>query len=155
LKPLVLLLVKERRDAELAEVRQKVATSPMHVDQLASQLLMQQGDTARAEELVDQMITGHPEAFDAAVCRALAPMPVLVELCLPLVHVGGRLVAMKTAGEDVSGAFELLGGGVPEVIPAPTAAHEHGTVVVVPKVAPTPPAYPRRPGLPARRPLPA
>ena len=97
----------------------------------------------------------HREAYDVATARALASMPVLAELCLPLVRVGGRLLAMKTAGEEVSGAFELLGGGVPEVIPAPTAAHEEGTVVVVPKVAPTPPAYPRRPGLPARRPLPA
>jgi tetratricopeptide (TPR) repeat protein len=69
LKPLVLLLVKARRDPELAEVRQKVANVPMDVDQLASAILLQQGDTARAEELVDQMITGNPEAFDAAVWK--------------------------------------------------------------------------------------
>jgi len=40
------------------------------------------------------------EAFDVAVARALAPLPVLVELCLPLVRVGGRLLAQKTQAED-------------------------------------------------------
>jgi 16S rRNA (guanine527-N7)-methyltransferase len=93
------------------------------------------------------------EAFDLAVCRALAPMPVVAELCLPFARVGGRLLAMKTAGEETAGAFELLGGGPPQVVPAPTTAHARGVLVVVPKVAPTPPPYPRRPGLPARRPL--
>jgi len=93
------------------------------------------------------------EAFDAAVCRALAPMPVLAELCLPLVRVGGRLLAMKGQVEEASGAIARLGGGAASILPAPSAARERGVVVVVPKVAATPPAYPRRPGLPARRPL--
>jgi 16S rRNA (guanine527-N7)-methyltransferase len=95
------------------------------------------------------------EAFDVVACRALAPMPVLVELCLPLARVGGRLLAMKTAGQEIDAAYELLGGGRPVVVQAATAARARGTLVVVPKVAPTPPGYPRRPGLPARRPLPA
>lgn len=69
LKPLVVLLVKGRRDAELAEVRQKVASFPMEVDQIASSLMLQQGDAARAEELVDQMMLGNPEGFDAAVWK--------------------------------------------------------------------------------------
>ena len=69
LKPLVVLLVKERRDAELAEVRQKVANFPVEVDQLASVLMIQQGDAARAEELVDQMVRGNPESLDAAVWK--------------------------------------------------------------------------------------
>jgi 16S rRNA (guanine527-N7)-methyltransferase len=94
------------------------------------------------------------EVFDVVTCRALAPMPVLAELCLPFVRVGGRLLAMKTAGDETAAAFELLGGGPPEIVTAATAAHGSGVLVVVPKVASTPPAYPRRPGLPARRPLP-
>ena len=96
------------------------------------------------------------EAFDLAVARALAPMPVLVELCLPLVRVGGRLLAQKTEREDVSSALhaiEVLGGELLEVIPAPSAARWAGTVVVVAKVRPTPATYPRRPGVPARKPL--
>ncbi len=93
------------------------------------------------------------EAFDLAVSRALASMPVLAELCLPFVRVGGRLLAMKAGVEPAPGAISRLGGGAAEVIPAPSPARERGLLVVVPKVAPTPPAYPRRPGVPARRPL--
>jgi len=93
------------------------------------------------------------ETFDVAVCRALAPMPVLAELCLPFVRVGGRLLAMKAQAEDAPAAIHALGGGPARFVPAPSAARERGIVVVVPKVTPTPGAYPRRPGLPARRPL--
>jgi 16S rRNA (guanine527-N7)-methyltransferase len=96
------------------------------------------------------------EAFDVAVARALAPLPVLVELCLPLVRVGGRLLAQKTAGEDPSGAvaaIELMGGKLSHVASAPSAARTTGTIVVIEKVRPTPSRYPRRPGVPARKPL--
>lgn len=93
------------------------------------------------------------EAFDLAVCRALARMPVLAELCLPFVRVGGRLLAMKAGVEDATAAISRLGGGPATTVPAPTAARDRGVVVVVPKVAATPDEYPRRPGLPNRRPL--
>ncbi len=96
------------------------------------------------------------EAFDVAVARALAPMPVLVELCLPLVRVGGRLLAQKTASEDVDGAaraIDAMGGVLQAVTAAPSEARRAGTVVIVEKVRPTPPAYPRRSGVPARKPL--
>jgi len=93
------------------------------------------------------------EAFDLATCRALAPMPVLAELCLPFVRVGGRLLAMETDVEDATRAIAALGGGGQTVIPAPSGARYRGVIVVVPKISPTPAAYPRRPGVPARRPL--
>jgi 16S rRNA (guanine527-N7)-methyltransferase len=96
------------------------------------------------------------ESFDAAVARALAPMPVLAELCLPLVRVGGRLLAQKTGKEDVAGAahaIELLGGSLDAIAAAQSQARAEGTVVVVRKVAATPAQYPRRPGVPRRRPL--
>jgi 16S rRNA (guanine527-N7)-methyltransferase len=93
------------------------------------------------------------ESFDVAVCRALAPMPALAELCLPFVRVGGRLLAMKAHVEDAAEAIEALGGGPAQIVAAPSAARERGVVVVVPKVAATPDAYPRRPGVPVRRPL--
>ncbi|TMB79006.1 MAG: 16S rRNA (guanine(527)-N(7))-methyltransferase RsmG [Chloroflexi bacterium] len=96
------------------------------------------------------------ESFDVAVARALASMPVLAELCLPLVKVGGRLVAQKTASEEVQRAgraIEAMGGALNRVAAAPSAARGAGTVVIVDKVRPTPPAYPRRPGVPARKPL--
>jgi len=96
------------------------------------------------------------ESFDLAMARALAPMPVLVELCLPFVRVGGRLLAQKTASEDVAratGAIELLGGRLDGVFDAPSALRRDGTVVVVAKLTPTPEDYPRRAGVPARKPL--
>ena len=96
------------------------------------------------------------EKFDVAVARALAPMPVLVELCLPLVRVGGRLLAQKTSAEDVAAAqnaIDMLGGSPASVVAAPSSARGSGTVVIVHKVRPTPAGYPRRTGVPARRPL--
>ena len=108
----------------------------------------------RAEEVGQDPV--YREAFDVAVARALAPMPVLAELCLPLVKVGGRLLAQKTATEDVSAAaraIDMLGGVLNEVRAAPSTARRAGTVVIVDKVRSTPPAYPRRPGVPARKPL--
>src|SRR5712691_13201450 len=96
------------------------------------------------------------EKFDVAVARALAPLPVLVELCLPLVRVGGRLLAQKTRDEDPAAAaiaIELLGGNLSGVIAATSAARAAGTVVVIDKARPAPAKYPRRPGVPARRPL--
>src|SRR6266446_1054226 len=71
------------------------------------------------------------ETFDLAVARALAALPVLVELCLPLVRVGGRLLAQKTDREkdDVERArraIELLGGSLRGVHPAPSTARSSG-----------------------------
>jgi 16S rRNA (guanine527-N7)-methyltransferase len=99
---------------------------------------------------------GYREAFDVVVARALARLPVLVELCLPFVRVGGRLLAQKTETDDVARAgraIELLGGSLERVVEAPSTLRRQGTVVIVAKVRPTPDAYPRRPGVPARRPL--
>jgi len=111
-------------------------------------------EAVRAEE------AGHDrrlrERFDAAVARALAPMPVLVELCLPLVRVGGRLLAQKTDREDLSaaaGAIDTLGGSLRAVMPARSGIRDAGTVVIVDKLLPTPSMYPRRPGVPSRKPL--
>jgi 16S rRNA (guanine527-N7)-methyltransferase len=99
----------------------------------------------------------HREAYDFALARALASMPVLVELCLPFVAVGGRLLAMKTnaVGEATSarGAISRLGGELVAISTAASAARKLGEVVVIEKVRPTPTEFPRRPGVPGRRPL--
>jgi len=96
------------------------------------------------------------EVFDLAVARALAPMRTLVELCLPLVRVGGRLLAQKTDPAEISDAghaIEILGGRLEAITAAPSAARARGLVVVVAKVQHSPAAYPRRAGVPARKPL--
>jgi 16S rRNA (guanine527-N7)-methyltransferase len=94
---------------------------------------------ARAEE--------HDETYAAALAKALAPPPVAAELCLPLVREGGRAILFVGPSADpaaVAVVAEKLGGGPPE-------AHEG--LLAIPKVAPTPPGFPRRPGMAAKRPL--
>jgi 16S rRNA (guanine527-N7)-methyltransferase len=108
----------------------------------------------RAEEVGHE--PGYREAFDVAVARALAPMPVLVELCLPLVRVGGRMLAQKTDREDVTAAaraIDTLGGSLRAVLRARSGIRDAGTVVIVDKLLPTPSSYPRRSGVPAKKPL--
>lgn len=91
----------------------------------------------------------HRERYDAATARAVAPLPVVAELVLPLVKVGGVVVlpSGRVASEALSGAagaLRLLGGA------GEVGAHD---MIVLRKVGATPQAYPRRPGVPARRPL--
>ncbi len=99
----------------------------------------------------------HREVYDIVTARALAAMPVLAELCLPFVAVGGRLLAMKVAAAAEAAAagpvIEVLGGRLLAISAAPSTARALGEVVVVQKDHPTPAAYPRRPGVPSRRPL--
>ncbi len=112
--------------------------------------------TDRAEEL--GRFDGEREAFDLVAARALASLPVLVEYALPLLRIGGRLLAWKgpltDAELDAGGAAAVqLGGGPPSVEATGWEALGDRRFVVVEKLAPTPDAYPRRPGTPARRPL--
>lgn len=93
------------------------------------------------------------EQFDVATSRAVSRLPVLLELTLPLVRVGGASLAIKGAqAEDEVAeskrALELLSGVVTSVTRTPT-----GTVIAIDKHGPTPARYPRRPGEPKRSPL--
>ena len=99
------------------------------------------------------------EAFDAAVARAVAPLNVLCELALPLVRVGGRFVALKGPGaaqeaERARAALDALGGRVEGILSAPVPGRDWAhALVVVQKTSPTPNRYPRRAGVPEKRPL--
>lgn len=100
----------------------------------------------------------HREAYDVVSARACAALPVLAEYALPLLSVGGLLVAWKGPVADHelragSAAATKLGGSQAEVRPAGTAALGDHRFVLIRKVAPTPERYPRRPGQPSRRPL--
>lgn len=93
------------------------------------------------------------ERFDIAVARALADLPTLLELTLPLVRVGGALLAIKgeRAEEELSRsarALRELGGELRSIERIPSA-----TLLRIEKIAPTPKRYPRRPGEPKRSPL--
>lgn len=98
------------------------------------------------------------EAFDVAVARAVAPLPILAELVLPLVRPGGKAVLLKgpAAGEEVERsrrALDVLGGETPTLLDASVPGGPRRVLVIIPKARPTPDAYPRRPGMPRRRPL--
>jgi len=101
----------------------------------------------------------HRERYAVAVARALAPMPTLIEWLLPLVAPGGAAVAMKgpAVGPELAAAapaIAALGGGAPRVIQLTLPETDiQRSLVVVPKVAPTPAALPRRPGAARKRPL--
>lgn len=140
-----------RPDLEVTLVEADQAKAAFLVQAAAKLGLEVEVVARRAEE------AGHDaryrERFDVAVARALAAMPTLVELCLPLVRVGGRLLAQKTGNEQSAHAIETLGGRLASVIAAPSQVRDRGVIVIVEKVAPTPDAYPRRPGVPNRKPL--
>ena len=124
----------------------------VHVLSLADVQVLQ----ARAEEMGQQ--PGHRERYDLVVARAVAQMPVLAEYCLPLCRLGGRFVAQKGEGahaeaEAARGALERLGGSLGEIKAVHLPGLSERYLVVVEKVAKTPPEYPRRPGVPAKRPL--
>ena len=103
--------------------------------------------------------SAYREQFDWAVARAVAALPVLVEYLLPLVRVGGNMLAMKgESGPAESHASEhalrMLGGHLRQLLPVtlPGVAEER-YLVIVDKVAATPTRYPRRVGIPTKRPL--
>ncbi len=90
--------------------------------------------------------------FGVVVAKALAPPPVALEWCLPLVKLGGAAILFVGALEqDLTGVANRLGGGVPKSYPVEGARERR--LVVVPKLEPTPPGFPRRPGMARKRPL--
>ena len=99
------------------------------------------------------------EAYDIVVARALGRLPVLLEYTMPLCKLGGRVIAMKgtAALEETAEAAKAIGalGGELSAIEAvllPTLANPR-YLIVIDKVAPTPKAYPRKAGVPARSPI--
>ncbi|MEZ4501391.1 MAG: 16S rRNA (guanine(527)-N(7))-methyltransferase RsmG [Dehalococcoidia bacterium] len=112
---------------------------------------------ARAEDAGRD--TALREHFDVAAARALAPLAVLVEYALPLVRSGGTLAALKgsRAGEEIeaaAAAIEALGGELLEVRAAPMPDGSlPQDVVLVRRVRALDPRYPRRAGMPTKRPL--
>jgi 16S rRNA (guanine527-N7)-methyltransferase len=112
---------------------------------------------ARAEDIGQMPV--HREKYDWAVARAVANLPILAEFLLPLVQIGGGMLAQKgesgpAEAQAAEKAFKLLGGRIRQLIPValPGVADER-YLVVVNKAAATPPAYPRKPGIPAKKPL--
>ena len=112
---------------------------------------------SRAEQV--GRLPEYRESFDWAVARAVAKLPTLLEYMLPLVKVGGGAIAQKgetapAESQSAAVALEVLGGKLEEIIPVELpGVTETRHLVVVLKSAATPEQYPRRPGIPSKRPL--
>ena len=109
-------------------------------------------------EVIGQM-PSHRQKYDWAIARAVAILPVLVEYLLPLVRIGGSLLAMKgdsapAEAHEAEYAISLLGGHLRKLIPITLpGVVEQRYLVVIDKIAATPDTYPRRTGVPAKNPL--
>lgn len=112
---------------------------------------------ARAEEA--GRMAGLRDHFDAATSRAVAAMNILCELTLPIVKTGGVMIAYKGPmwKEEVDGAqnaLAKLGGRFRETLDAPIPGRDwQHALVMIDKIAPVPDQYPRRPGVPEKKPL--
>ncbi len=113
---------------------------------------------ARAEEFGGKR-SEHRQQYDLVTARAVARLTVLSELCLPLVKVGGKMVALKAAKaedelKDAKSAIQLLGGQISadDEFALPIS-EEKRHIIVIDKVKDTPKKYPRKPGTPSKEPL--
>jgi 16S rRNA (guanine527-N7)-methyltransferase len=112
---------------------------------------------ARAEELAH--LPDHREQYDLALARAVAELPVVVEYTLPFCRLGGWVIAQKgEAGAaeawTAERAIKLMGGELRRVVPVELAGlPEDRSLVVIEKIGSTPDRYPRRPGIPGKRPF--
>ena len=98
------------------------------------------------------------ERFDLATARAVAPLPVLAEYCMPLVKMKGCFIAMKGPGvreelKDAQNALDILGSGEPQVLSLTLPGGEERNLVVCQKLRFTPKGYPRHGGTIAKHPL--
>ena len=111
----------------------------------------------RSEELGADK--AHREQYDVAAARAVAKLPILCEYLLPLVKVGGVMLAQKgeSAQDETTAAANAilkLGGGDPVIIESTLPEVEGARFLIrIPKIAKTPTGYPRRTGLPAKKPI--
>lgn len=111
----------------------------------------------RAEELARD--TAHREGYQLCFSRAVAPMSVILEYCLPFVKIGGLFLAMKGPGYDEElraavNAIDILGGRMVQVhdfrLPFTNIAHY---IVAIKKIKATGSEYPRKAGRPTKKPL--
>ena len=88
------------------------------------------------------------ESFDIATARAVAPLNVLAEYCMPFVKVGGSFIALKGNNEDIlqgERAVSLLGGEISDNVSYKLPNGDPRTLVIVKKISQTSTAYPRKP----------
>lgn len=102
--------------------------------------------------------SSHRDGYDVCTSRAVASMRILLEYGVPLIKIGGFLMLWKgsryqTEIDEAQTAMQLLGGKLDAVHTYSLVHPEDRALVVVRKASPTPPQYPRKIGIPAKRPL--
>jgi 16S rRNA (guanine527-N7)-methyltransferase len=113
--------------------------------------------TGRAEEVAH--VSQYREMFDVVLSRAVAPLPTLAELTLPFCDIGGTLIAYKKGDiyqetDRATRAITMLGGRLRQVKKIELEEFpDRRCLLIVDKTSPTPQQYPRRPGIPTKRPL--
>lgn len=101
----------------------------------------------------------HREKYDWAVARAVANLTTLVEYLLPLVKVGGTVLSQKGSHgpaeiHKAESATKLLGGHVRQLQPITLpGVVEERYLIIIDKIVTTPPQYPRKPGIPGKKPI--
>ena len=100
----------------------------------------------------------HKGEYNAVVSRAVAELSTLAEYALPFVKIGGAFIAYKSEkaeseAEAAASAITLLGGRIREIREAFVAAGLTRKLIIIDKIAPTPPKYPRGKNLPRLKPL--
>lgn len=144
LKQVVLLEARRKRALFLATVASELGLDHVTVRE------------GRAETIGRD--PAYRETFDFVTARAVAELPTLVELTLPFLRPGGWLLAPKGPHvrqeiEHSSRALKELGGRLLRADPYDLPSGKRGTLIIVEKILPTPERYPRRDGIPAKRPL--
>lgn len=89
------------------------------------------------------------ESYDYAVSRAVAPLNILCEYCLPLVKVGGYFIAMKGAAAeqelaDAANAIHTLGGALEKIDSFKLSTGDSRAIIIIKKISQTPTKYPRK-----------
>lgn len=112
----------------------------VHALGLEAQLIHERAEAAGQDE-------NFREKFDLATARAVAPMNVLAEYCLPFVKVGGYFVALKGSNDDTEeakNAIATLGGEIVDNISYKLNGTEPRSIVVIKKISQTPTQFPRK-----------
>jgi 16S rRNA (guanine527-N7)-methyltransferase len=142
---LVLLEATAKKTAFLHHLKQKLRLDNVEIV------------VGRAEEVAH--LSEHRESFDIVLSRAVASLPTLVELTLPFCTIGGSFIAQKKGSVDLEisraiKAINTLGGNLREVKRVDLEEFtDQRQLIIIDKVSATPHQYPRRPGIPSKRPL--
>ena len=128
----------------------EAAVETLHLDNVA--ILRDRAETAGRHP-------DHRDRYDLVLSRAVAPLPVGLEYALPLARVGGHCLAMKGphAPQEIEKSDRALSELHGRIATTKNLSLPHSkgrrTLLLIEKTAPTPDRYPRRPGMPAKRPL--